>query len=168
MMKGKEEFKKIVLGTDHGGYEMKEYLKGYLSKAGYEIEDVIPEYINPISFVCAANKVCNKVKGTKGVLGILFCGTGIGVSMAANRHQGIRAALMYDDFSAEKSRTHNNANILAFGGRTMKAEDVARWFEIFMDNEFLGGKYAARNDSLDMPQDLLKGRKEEGEGLLCN
>lgn len=152
-MKGKEEYKKIVLGTDHGGYELKEILKGYLTQAGYEIEDVIPEYVNPISFVYAANKVCEKIKGRTGILGILCCGTGIGVSMAANRHLGIRAAILYDDFSAEKSRTHNNANILAFGGRTMKAEDAERRFEIFMDNEFLGGKYADRNDSLDVPQD---------------
>lgn len=151
-MKGKEEFKKIVLGSDHGGYEMKEIFKEYLIKAGYKITDVMPEYINPISFVIAANKVCEKVKGKKAVLGILFCGTGIGVSIAANRHKGIRAALLYDDFSAEKSRTHNNANILAFGGRTMKAEEVQRRFEIFMGNEFLGGKYAERNDSLDAPE----------------
>ena len=64
-MKGKEEFKKIVLGTDHGGYELKEILKGYLTQAGYKIVDVMPEYINPISFVIAANKVCEKVKNKK-------------------------------------------------------------------------------------------------------
>lgn len=148
-MKGKEEFKKIILGSDHGGYEMKEKFKEYLAKTGYKILDVMPKYINPISFVVAANKVCEKVKGKKGVLGILFCGTGIGISIAANRHKGIRAALLYDDFSAEKSRTHNEANILTFGGRTMKIEDVTRRFEIFMENEFLGGKYAERNESLD-------------------
>ena len=80
----------------------------------------------------------------KAELGILICGTGIGISIAANRAKGIRAALLYDDFVAEMAKKHNNANVIVFGGRTMAFDDVVRRIDIFMRTQFEGGRHNAR------------------------
>jgi len=148
-MKGFEEFKLIVLGCDHGGFELKKRLSGLLDKYGYPVKDLVPVYSNPIPFVDVARKVCKEVLSNKGALGILVCGTGAGMSIAANRIKGIHASVLYDDFTAEYSRRHTNANVLVFGGRTMKPEDALRRIVIFLSNEFEGGKYAERNRHLD-------------------
>lgn len=152
-MKGYEEFKKIAVGSDHGGFELKQEIVGYFKNIGLKVTDFTPEYKNPIPFVPAAGMVCSTVKAEAAVLGILCCGTGVGMSIAANRQTDIRAAILYDDFTAEYSRRHNNANVLVFGGRTMKAEDVLRRIGIFLSNEFDGGKYDERNKRIDEPND---------------
>lgn len=148
-MKGNAQFKKFVLGCDHGGYELKEKLNAYLQKKGFEVDDVIPEPAEVIPYVATAREVCKRVYKKEDTLGLLMCGTGIGISIAANRNKGINAALMYDDFAAEYARRHNNANVLVFGGRTMTPEHVFRRLEIFLANEFEGGKYSERNKLLD-------------------
>jgi ribose 5-phosphate isomerase B len=150
-MKGFEQYHKAVLGCDHAGFAMKNQIKEYLQENDFEIRDLNPEYQNPIHFVYSAQNVCRAILNSKSnnILGFLICGTGIGISMAANRFKGIRAALLYSDFAAEYSRRHNNANILAFGGRTMDIEDVKRRIRIFLTNEFEAGKYDERNMILD-------------------
>ncbi len=82
-------------------------------------------------------------------LGILICGTGIGISIAANRYHGIRAALLYDDFTAEMAKKHNNANVIVFGGRTMQVSDVVRRIGIFMQTEFEGGRHNRRIEKIE-------------------
>ena len=82
-------------------------------------------------------------------LGILICGTGIGISIAANRYHGIRAALLYDDFTAEMAKKHNNANVIVFGGRTMSVPDVVRRIGIFMQTEFEGGRHNRRIEKIE-------------------
>lgn len=154
-MKGYEQYKSVVFGCDHAGFELKEEIKDYFQERGFKVIDLNPEYENPILYVKSAHKVCQKVLKGNNILGILVCGTGIGISIAANRFKNIRAALLYDDFTAEYSRKHNNANILVFGGRTMKIEDVKRRIEIFLSNEFAGGKYAKRNDLMDIAGSLI-------------
>lgn len=151
-MKGYEEFKHFVLGTDHGAFKLKERIKEYLEGKGMSVEDLEPNYRNPIPFVPCARKVCKKVLERNGVLGILTCGTGMGMAIAANRINGIHAAVLYDDFTAEYSRRHTNANVLVFGGRTMKPEDVLKRIHIFLSHEFEGGKYAERNRMIDKPE----------------
>ena len=151
-MKGHEEFNKIAVGTDHGGFELKQEIVKYMEEKGWEVEDFTPKFNNPIPFVPVAVRVCSKVKDDAGTIGILCCGTGVGMSIAANRQSDIRAAILYDDFTAEYSRRHNNANVLVFGGRTMKVEDVLRRIDIFLSNEFDGGKYDERNKSIEDPQ----------------
>ncbi len=151
-MKGHEEFIKIAIGTDHGGFELKQEIVKYMKGKGWEVEDFTPEFKNPIPFVPVAVRVCRRVKAEAWTLGILCCGTGVGMSIAANRQKDIRAAILYDDFTSEYSRRHNNANVLVFGGRTMKAEDVLKRIDIFLSKEFDGGKYNERNKSIDEPQ----------------
>lgn len=85
----------------------------------------------------------------KADMGILICGTGIGISIAANRYHGIRAALLYDDFVAEMAKKHNNANVIVFGGRTMKTQDVIRRIDIFNQNEFEGGRHIRRIEKIE-------------------
>ena len=82
-------------------------------------------------------------------MGILICGTGIGISIAANRYHVIRAALLYDDFVAEMAKKHNNANVIVFGGRTMKTQDVIRRIDIFNQNEFEGGRHIRRIEKIE-------------------
>ncbi|MFA6309206.1 MAG: RpiB/LacA/LacB family sugar-phosphate isomerase [Clostridia bacterium] len=150
-MKGYDEFKSVAIGCDHAAFELKQAIKEYFTKKGFEVFDAVPVFMNPIPYVDTAGKVCRKVLENKGTLGILACGTGIGMSIAANRHKEISAAILYDDFTAEFSRRHTNANVIVFGARTMKNEDVERRIEIFLSNEFEGGKYAERNRLLDEP-----------------
>lgn len=85
----------------------------------------------------------------KAGMGILICGTGIGISIAANRYHGIRAALLYDDFVAEMAKRHNNANVIVFGGRTMKTQDVIRRIDIFNQTEFEGGRHIRRIEKIE-------------------
>ena len=150
-MTGYEEFKQIALGCDHGAYELKEKIKEYLFNKKIKVEDVVPAYINPTPYVNVARVVCKRVLGFPGTLGILTCGTGAGMSIAANRITGIHASLLYDDFTSLFSRRHTNANVLVFGGRTMNQEDVFARIDIFLSNEFEGGKYKERNQIMDEP-----------------
>ena len=143
------DFSKVIIGCDHAGFKMKEEIKINLSQKNFIIEDVEPVFKNPLCFVNSAFNVCKKVLEQKESLGILVCGTGIGMSIAANRFKGIRAALLYDDFTAEYSRRHNHANVLVFGSRTMNISDVLRRIEIFLSNQYEGGKYEDRNKKID-------------------
>lgn len=148
-LKGYEQYARAALGCDHGAFELKQYIKQYLQSKNIQVVDFVPEYSNPIPYVDVARKVCKHVLENKNILGVLACGTGAGMIIAANRINGIHASLLYDDFSAEYARRHTNANVLVFGGRTMKAEDVAKRIDIFLSNEFEGEKYEKRNRLLD-------------------
>ena len=97
-----------------------------------------------------ADTVAKAVLDNNADLGVLVCGTGIGISIRANRHKGIRAALLYSDETAEMVKKHNNANIIVFGGRTMTKVDVAKRIDIFLNTEFEGGRHQKRIDLLDM------------------
>ena len=148
-MTGDDQYLRFVLGCDHGGYELKQRIFDHLSKRAASIINLTPEYYEPIPYVNIARACCSIVLSDSSTLGILCCGTGIGISIAANRIRGIYAALLYDDFSAEYSRRHTNANVLVFGGRTMDAPSVTRRIDIFLSNYFEGGKYAQRNKEID-------------------
>jgi ribose 5-phosphate isomerase B len=137
---------RFVLGCDHAGYEMKEELKRYLTGAGNDVEDLVPEFEGRTDFPPIAERLARQVAAAgDGLYGILVCGTGIGMSMAANKVPGVRAALLYCEAAAEYARRHNNANVLAFGGRTMTFEQVRSYLEAFFRHEFEGGRYAERN-----------------------
>ena len=110
---------------------------------------MVETYKNPTYFVQSALQVCHSVLQSEGkALGFLICGTGVGISIAANRVQGINAGLIYDEFSAEYARKHNNANVLVFGGRTMETAEVKKRIDVFLEYQFAGGKYANRNKPL--------------------
>lgn len=143
------QYKRYVVACDHGGFQLKKEITDFLKSKGLKVFDISPEYYEPIPFVDVAKACCGEVLKDKEALGILFCGTGIGISIAANRIKGIRAAILYDEFSSAYSKKHNDANILVFGGRTMDKDDVIKRMNIFLSNKFEGGKYANRNSKLD-------------------
>lgn len=141
---------KIALAADHGGYQMKNLIAQNLKNQGFEIEDLGTDSEESVDYPDFAQCVVQEILSQKAELGILVCGTGIGISIAANRHKGIRAALLYDDYVAQVAREHNNANILCFGGRTMKIEDVMRRIDIFLKAKYEGGRHDRRLCKLDL------------------
>ena len=132
---------KIVAAADHGGFEMKNQIVEDLRKQGFAVEDLGTNSADSVDYPDFAEKATAKVLAGQADLGILVCGTGIGISIAANRHKGIRAAILYDDYVAKVAREHNNANVLCFGGRTMTTEDVLRRIGIFLKAAYEGGRH---------------------------
>ena len=139
----------IAIASDHGGFELKGQLIEYYAKKGIILQDLGTHSTESCDYPLIARKMTNAVLNKEAELGILICGTGIGISIAANRVKGIRAALLYDDFTAEMAHKHNNANVLVFGGRTMKTEDVIRRIDIFLNSAYEGGRHQRRIDMLD-------------------
>lgn len=130
--------RELVIGSDHGGFSLKKELVAHLITKGMTIEDVGCYNEKSVDYPDIALKVAKKVAGGK--RGILVCGTGIGMSIAANKVKGIRAALCHDEFTARMSREHNDANILALGGRVTKPETAIKMLDIWLATAFLGEK----------------------------
>lgn len=141
---------KIVAAADQGGFEMKNQIVEDLRKQGFAVEDLGTNSADSVDYPDFAEKATAKVLAGQADLGILVCGTGIGISIAANRHKGIRAAILYDDYVAKVAREHNNANVLCFGGRTMTTEDVLRRIGIFLKAAYEGGRHDRRLCKLDL------------------
>lgn len=141
---------KIVAAADHGGFDMKNQIVEKLQNQGFAVEDLGTYSEESVDYPDFADKVSQKILDGEADLGVLVCGTGIGISIAANRHKGIRAAIVYDDFTAKVAHEHNNANILCFGGRTMKTEDVLRRIEIFLNTQYEGGRHERRLCKMDL------------------
>ena len=135
---------KIAIASDHGGFELKEQIKEHFSSLGTTLHDLGTHSADSCDYPDIAHKMVPTILNKQADLGILICGTGVGISIAANRFQGIRAAILYDDFTAEMAKKHNDANIMVFGGRTMKAEDVIHRINIFLNTEFEGGRHSKR------------------------
>ena len=135
---------KLVIGSDHGGYNLKEKVKKILSAAQHEVEDVGTFNEDSCDYPDYAEKVAQTVASGRADRGILICGTGIGMSISANKVKGIRAALCTDTYMARMSRAHNDANILVLGGRVLGpglAEDIVN---IWLTTAFEGGRHAQR------------------------
>ena len=141
---------KIALAADHGGFEMKNQIAQYLKTQGLDVLDLGTTSADSVDYPDFAQKVVHKLLQGEADLGILVCGTGIGISIAANRHKGIRAALLYNDYVAKVAKEHNNANILCFGGRTMKIDDVLKRIDIFLEAQYEGGRHDRRLCKLDI------------------
>ncbi len=139
---------KIVLAADHGGFELKEFIKEYLLVKNYEVTDVGTHEEVSVDYPEYAEKAAEKVLSKEADLGIIFCGTGIGISIAANKVNGIRAALCHDIFTAKMSRMHNNANILALGGRLLGKGIAIEIVETFLKTEYEGGRHQNRLDKI--------------------
>ena len=138
---------KIVVASDHGGFDLKESIRLYLVELGYEVLDQgcfdhqsvdYPDY-----GALAARKVLEE-----NCLGIIFCGTGIGISIAANKVKGIRAALCHEEYSATMARSHNDANILALGGRTIGIDLAKSIVDAFLKAEFADGRHQRRVEKI--------------------
>ena len=140
---------KVAIGSDHAGYDMKENLKKYLISQNVEVIDCGTHSDSSVDYPDYAKAVCTKVSDKETALGILVCGTGIGMSIAANKIHGIRAALCLYPTMAELSRKHNNANVLVLGGRIM-GTDIARWtVDAFIRTSFEGGRHQNRLDKIE-------------------
>ncbi|MEG1536996.1 MAG: ribose 5-phosphate isomerase B [Clostridiales bacterium] len=146
----------IAIGSDHAGYFAKETLKGYLQQKGYEITDYGCFSEESVHYPVYGAAVAEAVVQGRAERGILICGTGIGMSIVANKFNGIRAALCSDTFTAKASREHNDANILVMGGRILSEEQMQLITEIWLDTAFAGGRHQQR---LDMIADLERNRK---------
>lgn len=140
---------KIAIASDHGGYELKEQIKDYFLNKSNPLTDLGTYSLQSVDYPDYAAIMAECLLKGNAELGILICGTGIGISIAANRYKGIRAALIYSKEVAELAKRHNNANVLVFGGRTMKYEDVIQNIEIFLNATFEGGRHENRLKKLD-------------------
>ncbi len=135
---------KIALGADHRGYEIKEKVKSLLSSLGYEVLDCGTDSSSSCDYPDLAYPVCRAVTNGEAEHGILFCGTGIGMSITANKVRGVRAALCHDEFTAEMSRRHNNANILCLPADLIGEELTRRIVEAWLKARFEGGRHERR------------------------
>ncbi len=140
---------KIAVGCDHGGYELKQAVLKHLEKNGYEYVDYGCYAPERCDYPIYGEKVARAVAGKQCDLGILICGTGIGISLAANRVKGIRAAVCSEPYSAQLTREHNNANIIAFGGRVVGEGTALMIVDAFLNAEFQGGRHAERVALID-------------------
>ena len=131
---------KIALGCDHGGLEIKNAIIEDLKNKGVECIDFGTTTTDSVDYPVYAKKVCAAVQSGECVLGILCCGTGIGMSMTANKQKGIRAAVLSDAFSAEMTRRHNNANVLCLGGRVIDSAKAVELANIFLNTPYEGGR----------------------------
>ena len=136
---------KIVLGCDHAGFALKGAVVEHLTQAGHTVTDVGTNSTASCHYPVYARAVCEKILDGEATLGILICGTGIGMSIAANKHRGIRAACCSDTFSARLTREHNNANVLCFGERVVGAGLALELVDAFVGTPYSGEeKHAAR------------------------
>jgi len=141
---------KIVIAADHGGYDIKEAIKAALAADGHTVQDLGTDNgTDSVDYPVFAKALCNVIKSGNATLGILCCGTGIGMSIAANKQVGIRAAVLSDAFSAEMTRRHNNSNVLCLGGRVIDSQKAIELARIFVGTEFEGGRHQRRVDMLE-------------------
>jgi ribose 5-phosphate isomerase B len=141
--------KKIFIGADSAGFFLKEEIRSYLEGKGYDVTDCGTDSDASCHYPIFANAVCENVqRDLEGSFGILICGTGIGMSMCANKHKGIRAALCSDTFSARMTRQHNNANVLCMGARVIGSCLAIDILDQFLENDFEGGRHATRVDMM--------------------
>jgi ribose 5-phosphate isomerase B len=136
--------KKFYIATDHAGYAVKAYVKEFVSSLGHEIIDLGPDSADRVDYPDFAKKCADAVIADEGSFGILICGTGIGISISANKVPGIRAALCHDHYTAMLTRQHNDANILCFGERVVGKGVIEDMIEVFANTEFEGGRHAGR------------------------
>ena len=134
----------IPIGCDHAGFQLKNELKNYLEDKGYTLHDVGCFSEDSIDYPDFGHPVADMVEKNEGMLGILICGSGNGINMTANKHQGIRSALCWKKEIAELARQHNNANIIALPARFISSEEAKEMIDIFFSTAFEGGRHQNR------------------------
>ena len=139
---------KIGVACDHAGFEYKEKLKELLSSKAHEVNDFGCFSLESVDYPDFAHKLAESIEKGENKLGIQFCGTGNGINMSANKHQGIRAALCWSPHITEQARLHNNANVLTMPARHLKWEEVEKIVAIFLNTEFEGGRHERRVEKI--------------------
>lgn len=148
---------KIALGSDHGGFKLKEEIKKYLEERGIAYQDFGTNSSESVDYPAFGMKVAEAVVAGECERGILCCGTGIGISISANKVPGIRCAVVTDTFSAQMSREHNNANILALGERVVGVGLALKIVEVWLETEFAGGRHENRVNQITDIETKYKG-----------
>lgn len=138
----------LAIGSDHGGYELKEHIKKYLQEKGVEYKDFGCYDESSVDYPDIAKVLCKSINDGVCENGILVCGTGIGISIAANKIDGIRAAHCHDVYSAEMTKRHNNANVICMGGRVVGRELAFKIIDAWLGAEFEGGRHQTRIDKI--------------------
>ena len=136
--------KKIFISSDHAGFKLKEEIKSFLKKKKYSFIDLGPNNDNRVDYPDYAHSVAKKVKINKNYRGILVCGSGMGMNIAANRHKNIRAAQCYNVKSTKLSRLHNDANIITLGSRLLSKKNALNCVSVFLKTKFEGGRHSKR------------------------
>ena len=140
---------KIAIGSDHAGFDLRHVLADYLKEKGYEVVDFgCPEKVS-VDYPVYGRAVADAIRRGECEMGVLVCGTGFGISLAANRVPGIRAVNCTDALTARMSRAHNNANIISLGARVIGEDTAKMLLDVFFSTEFEGGRHARRIDLID-------------------
>ena len=140
--------KKVILASDHAGFKLKEEIKKFLIKKRKKVLDLGTKNTSSVDYPDYAHRLSQKMKKNENQFGILICGTGTGMSMAANKHKNIRAALCYDIKSAKLSRQHNNANVMTIGARLIKKNIAFKCVSTFLKTDFEGGRHLRRTKKI--------------------
>lgn len=141
---------KIAIGNDHAGVEMKQLLSSHIiNKYGYQVINVGTDTVESVDYPVYGRKVAQLVAANKANKGIVICGTGIGMSISANKVKGIRAALCKDQDAAEMTRKHNDSNVLALGARTTSLDEAIKIADVWLTTEFEGGRHQRRVEMLE-------------------
>ena len=146
----------ISVACDHAGSDVREAVKNMLEELGYTVTDHGCYGTDSVNYPDYAHLVCKDVQDKTSALGILICGTGIGMSMAANKHVGIRAAVCTDEFCTEMTRRHNDANVLCMGARVISLEKALELAKLFVETEFDGGRHQLRVDMVNALDEIKK------------
>jgi len=140
--------KNIAIGSDHAGYELKEKVKSWLQDQEFDIKDFGTNSEDSVDYPDFAHAVSGEVEKGNFEIGILICGTGIGVDMVANKHQGIRSALCWKKEIGQLAKSHNNANVICLPGRFISIDEAKQILEVFFISEFEGGRHQNRIDKI--------------------
>ena len=136
--------RKIFISSDHAGFKLKETIKDYLKNKKVKFEDLGPKDDSSVDYPDYAHKVAKKVKSRKSNVGILVCGSGTGMNIAANKHKNIRAAQCFNLKSTKLSRLHNDANIITLGSRLVTKKNALKFVSVFLNTKFEGGRHSRR------------------------
>ncbi|MBT3787305.1 MAG: ribose 5-phosphate isomerase B [Alphaproteobacteria bacterium] len=140
----------VAIAADHGGYEMKELLKADLDGLGFDVLDLGTNNADSVDYPDFGHAIGEAIANSQARYGVAICGSGIGISIAANRHANVRAALCHDGLTAKLSRQHNNANVLALGARIIGIETARDAVSAFFTTDFEGGRHERRVDKIEL------------------
>lgn len=138
----------IAIASDHAGVELKAALKNDIAALGYKVLDLGPETAESVDYPDYGHALAKSIQGGKAQAGVVICGSGIGISIAVNRHAGLRAALVHDEETARLTRQHNDANVLALGARSTSVQTARDILKAFFTTEFEGGRHSRRVEKL--------------------
>ncbi len=139
---------KVAIASDHSGYDLKKVIVDHLVQKGYHVVDLGTDSTESVDYPDYADKLCNHILEKESDYGILICSTGIGMSIAANRYSEIRAALVTNEFMAQRARMHNDSNVLALGAKVSSKEDSINFVDKFLTTNFEGGRHIRRLEKL--------------------